>query len=419
MLAYRFLIALAFPALLAGLVWRVLRGQEGTADLAQRLGGGLYAPHGAVWLHAASNGELTSARPLIETLLARRPDLHLLITTNTVSAQDLAASWRERRITTRLAPLDLRWIVRRFLERHEPAALIMVENELWPNRLRLTAEAGLPIAFVGARMSEGSARNWQKIGLGPEVMATISAFSAQDAGSEARFVALGLPRDRILPVMNLKGSVTLAPPSAPLDWPRGQTVLAASTHEGEETLILEAFRRARERVPELRLILAPRHPRRSGEVAELVRKAGLGVAIRSKGEAPTQPVYLADTLGEMSNWYASAGICVIGGTFAPKGGHTPFEPTAQGAAVLHGPDISNFADAFTALDTAGAAVLVQDAAALAETLATLSAEEQARMAQAAARALAPLSPEGGPGELADRLLERFGPALAFPPAKGR
>lgn len=387
MVLYRLLVSIASLPVLAALLWRVLRGRESRSALAERLGGGEAAPH-RLWLHAASNGELTSAKPLIDALLAADPALQLLVTVNTVTARELGQGWGDPRIAIRMAPLDHRAVLRRFLSRHDPRALVVVENELWPNRMALMADAQRSIFVIGARMSARSAARWAKIGMAQTMIAQITALSAQDAGSEARFLDLGLPRDRLLPPANLKTAITVAP-GTPLDWPRSDTVLAASTHEGEDAPILAAFAKARARRPGLRLILAPRHPRRAPEIAALIAKAGLRHTSRSKDELPTAEVYLADTLGEMGRWYASAGLCFVGGSLVEKGGHTPYEPAGFGCALLHGPDVANFAEAYAALDAAGGARLCETEADLATAFTTIDADAQAEMASAARGALGP------------------------------
>ena len=404
MALYRLLIALLAPFMLARLLWRVLRGHEDLADLAERLGGGAAGDEGPIWLHAASNGELASARPLIDALLQAAPEAHLLITVNTVTAKDLAQSWREPRIEARLAPLDLNVCLKRFVTRHSPRALIVIENELWPNRLTMAAQAGLPVFIFGARMSAQSAERWRQFGTG-ELMGHITALSAQDETSEAGFAALGVARDRILPRINLKRSVSLAQPETTLDWPRTETVLAASTHEGEEALILDAYCEALAERPTLRLILAPRHPRRAAEIADLILQRDLDFTSRSLEQPAIGQVFLADTMGEMANWYASAGICIIGGSFAPKGGHTPFEPARFGCALIHGPDIGNFREVFNALDAASAARTVADSSDLAAALVTLDKDAQSRFAVAAATTIEQLSGETGPEFLAAQVLD--------------
>ena len=404
MALYRLLIALVAPLLLARLVWRVLRGHEELADLDERLGGGAAGEEGPIWLHAASNGELASARPLIDALLHAAPEVHLLITVNTVTAKDLAQSWREPRISARLAPLDLNLCLKRFAARHTPRALIVIENELWPNRLTMAARTG-PVFIFGARMSAQSAERWRQLGIGEGLMGQITALSAQDETSEAGFASLGVARDRILPRVNLKRSVSLAQPETTLDWPRADTVLAASTHEGEEELVLDAYCTALAERPSLRLILAPRHPRRAAEIADLILRRDLDFTSRSLAQPATGQVFLADTMGEMANWYASAGICIIGGTFAPKGGHTPFEPARFGCALIHGPDIGNFREVFGALDSASAARPVTSNTDLAAALVALDAATQSRLSEAANTVIEQLSGETGPEFLAGQVLD--------------
>lgn len=172
-------------------------------------------------------------------------------------------------------------------------------------------------------------------------------------------------------------------------YPRARTWLAASTHEGEEETVIAAHLKARTAEPGLRLILAPRHPARGDKVAALLQGAGLEIARRSRGEIGAE-VLLADTMGEMALWYRLAGRVFIGGTLTDRGGHTPFEPAAFGAALLHGTDVANFARPFAQLDKAGAARRIADADGLAEALTALGdPADQVRQGQAAQQALQP------------------------------
>ncbi|WP_168223023.1 3-deoxy-D-manno-octulosonic acid transferase [Oceanicola sp. D3] len=393
MYLYRLLLSFALPAIALNFALRLLRRSETADDIRQRLATReeprLTGPR--IWLHGASNGELAGARAVIERLLEAHPGLHLTITSNTTTGRDLVAGWMLPRTIARLAPLDTRATLRRFLDLHVPQALIVIENELWPNRLTSARKAGLPVVVISARLSARSAGRWARWpGLAREVLSSITLLSAQDAESAERFAALGLPDTAIAKPFALKSSAP--PPSvdpAELDrlaphFERAETLLAASTHPGEEEQVLAAFTEALQTRPALRLILAPRHARRSAEVAGLIAKAGLPFATRSKAEPPgTAPVYLADTMGEMGLWYALSGLCFTGGSLVEKGGHTPWEPVHFGCALLHGPSSFNQRDAFAQLHEALAAVEVTDAKALAQTLATLTPEDQARMAEAA------------------------------------
>ncbi|MBS8229151.1 3-deoxy-D-manno-octulosonic acid transferase [Vannielia litorea] len=391
---YRLLFSLlALPALTLLFALRLLRRAERPEDIRERLAttDAPPLPGPRLWLHGASNGELAAARTLAEALLTAHPQLHLTITANTTTGRALAAGWGLPRLTACLAPIDSRAAHRRFLAQHGPQALVIVENELWPNRITLSREAGLAVIVISARLSARSARRWGKWpALAREVLSSITLLSAQDAESAERFAALGLPEQARATPVALKN--TAPPPSvdpaalqdlAP-QFTRENTLLAASTHPGEEEQLLSAFTEARKSRPDLRLILAPRHARRGAEVAALIERAGLAFATRSKGEAPGEaPVFLADTMGEMGLWYALSGLCFTGGSLVEKGGHTPWEPVHFGCALLHGPSCFNQAEAFNALHAAGAALEVRDAAGLARALATLTPAEQARMAKSA------------------------------------
>lgn len=387
MLVYRSLTRLA-GALIAGA--GPLLGENGR----QRLGGGAQpAATGGVWLHGASVGEITSAQVLIEKLAA---DLPLVVTANTVTGRDTA---RALGVPAVLAPLDTPQALARFLDRHGPRVAVTVENELWPNRAEALAQRRIAPVIVGARLSARSAARWGRVShLAAAVLGGVRALSAQDAASETRLLALGLPPQALLPRVNLK---RLGPASAslPPDGPaRARTVLAASTHDGEEAVILDALVEARSRMPDLRIIVAPRHPRRAGAVAAAMAARGLAPARRSQGAGPAAAVLLADTLGEMPLWYAAAGIVVTGGSFARLGGHTPWEPAAQRCAVLHGPHVANFAEDYAQLDSLGATRAIGPGGLGAAIVNLLEDPDRARRMGARARA-ALLTSAGDPDPL--------------------
>lgn len=303
-----------------------------------------------IWLHGASVGELHSARPVIRALAARG---RLIVTANSTTGRATAAAWGYE---ARLAPLDTPQALRRFLERYRPRVAVTLENEIWPNRSAALTAAGVRQIVLGARMSERSARRWRLLpGLIGPVLARIDGLSAQNTGSEERLIALGLPRAALLPRMQLKllGPAQINPGPGPET--RARTILAASTHEGEDGPILEAFMFARRHVPGLRLILAPRHPARADAIAAMMAAHGITAARRSQGADETAPVLLADSLGEMTRWYDAAMICITGGSLVARGGHTPWEPAAHECAILHGPHISNFTEDYALLHAAGAA----------------------------------------------------------------
>lgn len=391
--------------ILAGAALRAAAPLAGNA-LRERLV--LDLPHpvaGGIWVHGASVGELNSARSVIEALAARRP---LLVTANTETGRAVAQGWG---LPARLAPLDVPGAVGRFLDAVRPALMLTIENEIWPNRATHARQRGIRQAVIGARMSARSAARWGRArGLVGPVLAGLDLLSAQDEGSEARLLALGLPGAAAAPRLNLKllGPAAIRPPA---EGPaRDHVWLAASTHEGEEAAVLAAHKALRARFPALRLILAPRHPRRADEVAALAAAQGLEAVRlreRSLAEAGAPPVLLIDRLGVLDQAYAAAGTCLTGGSLVDRGGHTPWEPAAYRCALLHGPHVANFRADYALLDGQGAARQVR-AETLAGVLGAVLADPAARRAigQAARDALDAAAPD--PAPLVERLLALAG-----------
>lgn len=414
MVLYRLFAGLCLPVLIAMTVVARMRGRLPPGALAERLGLGAQPARGGpvLWLHGASNGELASARWIIDGLRAEVPGLRLLVTVNTATARAMVAGWGLPGVTAALAPFDGGGAAARILRRWSPRALIVVENELWPARIAAAERMGVPVLVVGARLSERSADRWARVA--PAIMRSmlrgITFLSAQDAASEGRFLRLGLPSSALGPRLTLKGQETARAPEDPpfaAPVPRAVCLLAASTHEGEDAPALDAFIAARDAGRFRHLILAPRHPRRAADIAPLIAARGLSMAQRSAGQVPgpDTAVHLADTMGEMDHWYRMAGVTIVGGTFVPVGGHTPWEPVRHGSAVVHGPSVYNNADAFGALDAAGGAVPVADSAGLTAALLSLDAAAQARVSGAATGALVPA---GDGAALIAALRERAG-----------
>ena len=376
-------MALLLPFVLVRALWR----GETRGDIAERLGLLPKVPGTpTLWLHGASNGELTSARWVVADLLAACPDLTVLVTSNTLTGRRMVQGWQLPRVTAALAPLDSLFATRRLLRRWHPRGLISLEAELWPQRMATCAAQGVPVVMLGARMSARSARGWQRFGrLAAAALGQVSHATAQDAASRGHLVALGLNPSALGPDFDLKAEAVarLPIPDALARATRAGWLLAASTHEGEEAPLLDAFAAS----GLTHLILAPRHPARAPAIAALLADRGLHFARRSQGAAPgSARVLLADTLGEMDLWYARCGICLIGGTLVDKGGHTPWEPSRHGCALLHGPSTWNFTGPFAAIDAAGGALPVS-AATLAETLRGLNGPAQDRLAAAASQVL--------------------------------
>lgn len=359
---YRAATALLAPVAPSLLRARAPRGKEDPARIGERLGRpGVARPEGPlVWLHGVSLGEATSLLPLVAALRERRPDLTILVTSGTVTSAALLARRLPAGVIHQYAPVDTPGAVRRFLDHWRPGLGILVESELWPNLILGARARGVRLAMVSARMTARSADGWARW---PASAATVlGAFDlilAQDDATEARLRRLGaLPGPRL----NLK-LIGEPPPvdDAELERLRAATegrrvVLAASTHPGEEPLIANAVRKT---APEAVLILAPRHPERGPEIAEM-----LGASLRSRGE-PMARVYVADTLGELGTFMRLADVVVMGGSFVPGiGGHNPLEPARFGRPILTGRYAFNAADVYAEMFAQACAIEAADGAAL-------------------------------------------------------
>ena len=352
MTLYRLFVSILFLPVILMLIMRSFKRQETWGQLALRLGLSSVPTDKAVpqlWLHAASNGELRSVLPLLDQLRQHSSDFAVIITCNSLSGVELA---QDNGYPAQLAPLDFRWSVQKFLKSKVISVYVMVESEIWPNRLHLLHEASIPCVLLGARLSNSSARTWAWFGsVTKSTLGKIKYASAQDAASKDRFIALGLRPEAIGVTFNLKGLFKAKQPVLSLQQ-RASICLAVSTHPKEEELILEAYKSALNSWPELRMIIAPRHPKRAGDIITAISAEGFECYLRSEGHAfdvNRKDVFLADTLGEMDKWYAQCGMCIIGGTFQDYGGHTPYEPAAYGCAIIHGPYVDNFRNEFDTL----------------------------------------------------------------------
>lgn len=363
-----------------------------------------------IWFHSASVGEAKSVLPLLSHLKTTQPDVQMLLTSGTATSAQAVSPKLPDGAVHQFSPLDGVGPLRRFLAHWRPDLCVLVESELWPNLLDSCAAGGVPIALLNARLSDRSAQGWKRF---PEtaayVLRGIKMAHCQDARSRNHLRDLGVTIAQH--GTNLKS--LMAPPNVSKDVLEGaradlgsQSIwVAASTHQGEEEIVIEAHQTLLRTHPNLRLILVPRHPERAGKVRELARARGLSVTQRSQGDTLATPaqVYLADTMGETDLWYTLSPIVFLGGSFSSVGGHTPFEPAAAQTAILHGPRYANFAEAYAAFLLKDASVQVEDAADLAKTVQDLISRPS-RAAELAANAR-PLARSGDDvlNELGDRL----------------
>ncbi|MFH5924194.1 3-deoxy-D-manno-octulosonic acid transferase [Roseomonas xinghualingensis] len=376
LLAWRTVTTAASPLLPLWLARRARRGKEDAARLHERRGEGAERPSSPLlWLHGASVGESQSALPLIEALAAARPNLHFLLTTGTVTAARLLAQRLPpslaARVQHRFVPLDVPAHAARFLDGWRPDAAVFIESEIWPNLILAATARNVPMALVNARVSARSAQGWGRMpAVAQQLFGAFRLVIAQTELDAARLRALGAASAEAWG--NLKFAARPLPAAEPalaaLRAAIGArpVLLAASTHPGEEAQIAMAHDLLGSRLPYLLTIIAPRHPERGPAIA--AELAAFPLALRSTGALPEPEtsIYIADTLGELGLLYRLAGAALVGGSLVPHGGQNPLEAARLGCPILLGPHTANFTVIADRLLGAGAAIRVEDSAALAE-----------------------------------------------------
>lgn len=381
---YRLAGRLAPPVATYILRKRARRGKEDASRLGERRGyPSLPRPRGPlVWIHAASVGETISVLSLIARLTA--DGRHVLLTTGTVTSATLAASRLPKGAFHQYVPVDLPGATARFLGHWQPDLALFCESELWPTLMLETQRRGIPLGIINGRMSERSAKGWQRAsGTIRTLLSPLAFCLAQSEADAERYRRLGAPA---VNAGNIKFDAAPLPVDiAELDRldamiRRRPVFVAASTHPGEEAFVLETAAQLRDNEPELLTIIVPRHPQRGPEIAEMSRNGGMESGLRSRSDQPddTRMLYIADTLGELGLFYSVATVAFLGGSLVPVGGHNPIEPAQLGAPIVHGPEIHNFAEILGAFDAADAAVKVLDSAGLAKAIAYLLQNEEAR-----------------------------------------
>ncbi len=379
-----------------------------------------------VWVHGVSVGEILAAVPLVAELQKILPQSGLIVSTGTETGQAVARQhFSPLGALVCYFPLDLPWAVDQALNILKPHVFVALESEVWPNFLTAARRRGVSLALMNARLSDRSFRRYARYQ--KYLIDFINLFAIIAAGSREdyrRLSTLGLPASKLTFTGNLKVDALWArrrqtapssPPPLP-DHPSGEmsgssnqpvspieplrlqgepVLLAASTHPGEEELVLAAYETLRVPYPALLLILAPRHPERAAAVGELLRGRGLGFqgwqALKNGAAVRQEPVVLVDTVGDLFALYAAADVAFVGGSLVPHGGQNILEPAVWGLAPVYGPHLENFRWAEEMLREAGAGLEVQDAASLAAAVRHLldNPEERRRRGSAALAALTP------------------------------
>jgi 3-deoxy-D-manno-octulosonic-acid transferase len=370
MAAYRALTAMLEPVAPWLLARRAAQGKEDKARVGERLGRpGLARPDGPlIWLHGASVGETLSLLPLIEWLRREQPLASLLVTSGTTTSAQLLARRLPEGVIHQYAPIDAPGAARRFIGHWRPNLAILAESEIWPNLIGAAKGAGVRLALVSARMTHASAAGWSRLPVSAAVVfESFDVVLAQDDASATRLVQLGARDDGRLN-LKLTGEPLPVDPTAlkALQKASGKRpiLLAASTHDGDEAMVLAAYAKAD---PDHRalLVIAPRHPARAQSVVDLARDGGFTAALQSEAPFGQAEVQVIDALGALGPWFAAAALAYVGGGLSDKiGGHNPLEAARLDCAVASGSRVGNWASVYAALGDTVA--VTDDAGALAQ-----------------------------------------------------
>jgi len=338
---------------------------------------------GLIWVHAVSVGELLAVAPLVERMLQEWPDKAVLITNTTPTGSEQTQKLFGDRVEHTWFPFDTPLVTGAFLRHWSPQLVVMVETEIWPNVMASAREQGIPVALVNARLSARSARGYARLGdFTRETLRGFSLIAAQSKSDDRRFRRIGAEPDAMQVVGSIKFDIDLAARRGQLEVIKSELGsdiqsrplwAAASTHPGEEQLIIDAYQALTQRGIATRLLLAPRHPNRTADIIKLLEKAGLSYQRRSEQVAVNidTDVLIIDTLGELSAFLGLADAAFIGGSLVPRGGHNPIEAAAWGCAVITGPHVINFATIVRDMERGGAIRVVVDQQELADRLASV------------------------------------------------
>lgn len=359
---YSIFFFLFWPLVLLALLWRygLRRTLKG---LPERLGWGDPGPAGAIWVHAASVGEVRAAEPFLRALPDRFPGVPRFLTTTTVNGKELAERLGLAE-AVRLAPIDRPGPLRRVLSHVRPRVVVLVETELWPFWLRDFAAQRVPVLVVNGRISDGAFPLYYRLrGFWAPLLAGLARVGVQSPRNASRFLQLGASPERVAIMGNLKYDWPLPDQARRADLRKmlgfAETDLVwlwGSTHPGEEIAAAEAFLALRRTFPRLRAVAAPRHVERGAEVRRLLEERGLRTGLRSQrlAESASIDVLVLDTVGELADMYGSADVVFVGGSLVKRGGQNPLEPARWGVPLVYGPHMENFREIDEALREAGA-----------------------------------------------------------------
>ncbi len=353
---YTWILRLLLPVIILRLLWRGLRNPAYWRRWPERFGFVRKADRSSViWVHAVSVGEVRACAPLLEALMVSHRDYHIHITTMTPTGSAQVAELFKDRISHTYVPYDYPGAVKRFLAKIRPKLLLIMETELWPNIFHLCNKKNIPILLANARLSERSMHGYLNYrSLTKATLDQISTITAQTKGDADRLIHLGADPDRITVTGSIKFDLDL--PASIVEqgkrlrarWgDNRQAWIAASTHAGEDEIVLKVYQKLKQRFPELLLILVPRHPERFTQVSRMCRNSGYRVELRSRPgdeDAAKTDIVVGDTMGELQLLFTAADVAFIGGSLVAVGGHNLLEASAVGVPVIFGPHMHNFLD---------------------------------------------------------------------------
>ncbi|QWA11083.1 lipid IV(A) 3-deoxy-D-manno-octulosonic acid transferase [Sodalis ligni] len=387
---YNVIIYFLQPFIWIRLLWRSRKAPAYRRRWGERYGfcQGKVKP-GGIMLHSVSVGETLAAIPLVRALRHRYPFLPITVTTMTPTGSERVQSAFGKDVDHVYLPYDLPGAMNRFLNQVNPKLVIVMETELWPNLIKALYQRKIPLVVANARLSARSAAGYKKFGsFTADIMGKITLIAAQNEEDGERFLSLGLKRNQLALTGSLKFDISVTPELAARaltlrrQWaPHRPVWIATSTHEGEESLLLQAHRQLLANFPNLLLILVPRHPERFPVAKEMTQRAGFSLTTRSSGEVPSPgtQVVIGDTMGELMLLYGIADIAFVGGSLVERGGHNPLEAAAHAVPVLMGPHIFNFRDICSKLAEAGGLITVTDVPSLVKEISTLLTDEDYRL----------------------------------------
>lgn len=382
------------PLVMLRLLWRSIAAPAYAKRWAERFGffPELHTDKQVIWLHTVSVGEFLAALPLIRRLQGDER-VQLVITTTTPTGSERVRATFGDAVFHVYAPYDLPGVLARFLKRVKPSLYLVMETELWPNTLAVCFKHNIPTVLVNGRLSEKSARGYARFGaLTKPMLQHLSCAAIQNATDAARFIALGLPAQKALVTGNIKFDLSLGDDlraqaallkSQLSDNGQRLVLIAASTHQGEDEIILDAFAQVRASAHALArtavLVLVPRHPERFERVGQLCVSRGFNVVRRSEQSwNSANDILLGNTMGELMLMFGASDIAFVGGSLVPNGGHNFIEPAAWGLPLLSGEHLFNFAEVSRLLQDAGALTLTKNADELAQQLLMLVTDESQR-----------------------------------------